>query len=96
MYVGGMGAKGKNFYNSLVRRYGYEQAAEEIQEAYLGGRRADAIAMVPDELIDELALVGPKERLADRIEPWKESGTTILIVSGPTRTSLEVLAELLA
>jgi F420-dependent oxidoreductase-like protein len=95
MYVGGMGAKGKNFYNSLVRRYGYEHAAEEIQNAYLAGRRNEAIAMVPDELVDELALIGPKERIAERIDVWKESGTDILIVSGPTRTSLQVLAELL-
>ncbi|MCU1345710.1 MAG: putative F420-dependent oxidoreductase [Acidimicrobiia bacterium] len=95
LYVGGMGAKGKNFYNTLVCRYGYEEAAGKIQAAYLEGRRAEAIAMVPDELVDELALVGPKERIAERIEPWKQSGTDLLIVSGPTRTSLTVLAELL-
>src|SRR6476619_3617898 len=63
LYVGGMGAKGKNFYNALVRRYGWDDAAEQIQELYLGGKQREAIAAVPDELVDALALVGPKERI---------------------------------
>src|SRR5881227_1598438 len=71
LYVGGMGAKGKNFYNALVRRYGWDDAAETIQELYLGGKQRDAIAAVPDELVDALALVGPKERIRERLEAWR-------------------------
>ena len=66
LYVGGMGAKGRNFYNALVRRYGWEDEAAQIQELYLAGRQREAIAAVPDALVDAVALVGPKERIADR------------------------------
>jgi F420-dependent oxidoreductase-like protein len=95
LYVGGMGAKGKNFYNSLVRRYGWEAEAERIQELYLGGGRRDAIAAVPDELVDALSLVGPKERIRDRLEAWRETPVTTLVVGSPQPEALEVLAELL-
>lgn len=94
MYVGGMGAKGKNFYNSLVRRYGFEEAADKVQDAYLDGKRAEAVGMVPDQLVDELALVGSKARIAEHIGAWEASGIDTLIVAAPTRTNLEVLAEL--
>src|SRR2546430_15520877 len=66
LYVGGMGAKGKNFYNSLVRRYGWEAEAERIQELYLGGQEREAVAAGPDKLVDECALVGPEEWKRDR------------------------------
>jgi F420-dependent oxidoreductase-like protein len=95
LYVGGMGAKGKNFYNALVRRYGWEDAAEEIQELYLAGRRRDAIAAVPDELVDAVALVGPKERIRDRLAAWQETPVTTLLVGSAQPESLELLAELL-
>jgi F420-dependent oxidoreductase-like protein len=65
LYVGGMGARGRNFYNSLVRRYGWEDAAERIQELYLGGQQREAIAAVPDELVDAVSLIGPKERIRE-------------------------------
>jgi F420-dependent oxidoreductase-like protein len=94
LYVGGMGAKGKNFYNSLVRRYGWEADAERIQELYLGGHQREAIAAVPDELVDALALVGPKERIAHRLAAWRETPVTTLIVGSPQPEALEVLAEL--
>jgi F420-dependent oxidoreductase-like protein len=94
LYVGGMGAKGKNFYNSLVRRYGWEAEADRIQELYLGGRQRDAIAAVPDELVDALSLVGPKERIRDRLEAWRETPVTTLVVGSPQPEALEVLAEL--
>ena len=94
LYVGGMGAKGKNFYNSLVRRYGWEAEAERIQELYLGGQQREAIAAVPDELVDALSLVGPKERIRDRLEAWRETPVTTLIVGSPQPQALEVLAEL--
>jgi F420-dependent oxidoreductase-like protein len=94
LYIGGMGAKGKNFYNALVRRYGWVDEAERIQELYLDGRQRDAIAAVPDELVDALALVGPKERIRDRLAAWRETPVTTLVVGSPQPEALEVLAEL--
>jgi F420-dependent oxidoreductase-like protein len=94
LYVGGMGAKGKNFYNSLISRYGWEAEAAEIQELYLGGRQREAIAAVPDELVDAVALVGPKERIRDRLDAWRETPVTTLIVGSPQPEALQVLAEL--
>ena len=94
LYVGGMGAKGKNFYNALMRRYGWEAEAERIQELYLGGRHRDAIAAVPDELVDAVALVGPKERIADRLAAWRETAVTTLIVGSPQPEALDVMAGL--
>jgi F420-dependent oxidoreductase-like protein len=94
LYVGGMGAKGRNFYNSLMRRYGWEAEAERIQELYLGGHQRDAIAAVPDELVDAVSLVGPKERIRDRLAAWRETPVTTLIVGSPQPEALQVLAEL--
>jgi alkanesulfonate monooxygenase SsuD/methylene tetrahydromethanopterin reductase-like flavin-dependent oxidoreductase (luciferase family) len=94
LYVGGMGAKGKNFYNALVRRYGWDEAAERVQELYLAGHKRDAAAAVPDGLVDALALVGPKERIRDRLEAWRETPVTTLVVGSPQPEALEVLAEL--
>jgi alkanesulfonate monooxygenase SsuD/methylene tetrahydromethanopterin reductase-like flavin-dependent oxidoreductase (luciferase family) len=94
LYVGGMGSKGKNFYNSLFRRYGYEREADEIQELYLGGKHRDAAAAVPDEFVDRVALVGPKERIRDRLDAWREAGVTTLLVGTPQVEALRVLAEL--
>jgi F420-dependent oxidoreductase-like protein len=95
LYVGGMGAKGRNFYNTLVSRYGYEREAAEIQELYLGGKKLEAIAAVPDALVDEVALVGPRERIADRLEAWKASPVTSLLVQTHDPAALRTLAELL-
>ena len=94
LYVGGMGAKGKNFYNALMRRYGWEAEAERIQELYLGGNQREAIQAVPDALVDAVALVGPKERIRDRLEAWRETPVTTLIVGSPQPEALQVLAEL--
>jgi F420-dependent oxidoreductase-like protein len=94
LYVGGMGARGKNFYNDLACRYGYEAAAKEIQDLYLDGKKAEATAAVPDELIDEVALIGPRERIADRLDAWKESGITTMIVGATQPEALQVMAEL--
>jgi F420-dependent oxidoreductase-like protein len=96
LYVGGMGSKGRNFYNSLVRRYGFEADAERIQELYLGGHHRDAIAAVPDELVDAVALVGPKERIRDRLAAWRETPVTTLIVGSPQPEALPAMAELVA
>jgi len=78
LYVGGMGAKGKNFYNDLARRYGYEEAAETIQDLYLAGKRHEAIQAVPDALVDAVALCGPKGRIKERLALWRESPATAL------------------
>jgi F420-dependent oxidoreductase-like protein len=94
LYVGGMGAKGKNFYNALVRRFGWEAEAERIQDLYLGGKKMEAIAAVPDELVDAVALLGPKERIRDRLAAWRETPVTTLIVNSPQPEAIRVLAEL--
>ena len=94
LYVGGMGAKGRNFYNALVRRYGWEEEAERIQELYLAGKQREAIAAVPDELVDAVSLVGPKERIAERLEAWRETPVTTLVLGTPQPEALQVLAEL--
>jgi F420-dependent oxidoreductase-like protein len=94
LYVGGMGARGSNFYNELARRFGYEAEAERIQDLYLAGKHRDAAAAVPDALVDELALVGPRARLADRLEAWRESGATTLLVSTRDVETLRAVAEL--
>jgi F420-dependent oxidoreductase-like protein len=80
LYIGGMGSRDRNFYKDLAVRYGYEEAAAAIQDAYLDGRRDDAAAAVPDALIDEIAVVGPLERILDRLEAWKASSVTTLIL----------------
>jgi F420-dependent oxidoreductase-like protein len=94
LYIGGMGARGKNFYNDLASRYGYEDEARLIQDLYLGGLQRDAAAAVPDAFVDEVALVGPKERLAERLEAWRESGATSLLVSTQQPEALRAIAEL--
>jgi F420-dependent oxidoreductase-like protein len=94
LYVGGMGAKGRNFYNALVRRYGWEAEAERIQDLYLGGHQREAIAAVPDELVDAVALIGPKERIRDRLEAWRETPVTTLVVGSPQPEAMRTLAEL--
>ena len=94
LYVGGMGARGKNFYNDLACRYGYEAAAKEIQDLYLDGKKAEAIAAVPDELVDEVTLLGPKERIADSLGAWKESGIGTMILGAAQPEALQLMAEL--
>jgi len=94
LYVGGMGAKGRNFYNSLVRRYGWEAEAEQVQELYLAGKQREAIAAVPDELVDAVSLVGPKERIAERLAAWRETPVTTLVLGTMQLEALQTLAEL--
>jgi len=94
LYVGGMGAKGRNFYNSLVRRYGWEEDAERIQELYLAGKQREAIAAVPDELVDAVSLIGPKERIAERLEAWRKTPVTTLVLGTTQPEALQTLAEL--
>jgi F420-dependent oxidoreductase-like protein len=74
LYIGGMGAKGKNFYNDYAARLGYGDVAQRIQELYLSGQKAEAEALVPNELLDAVSLVGPADRIKERLAPWKEAG----------------------
>jgi F420-dependent oxidoreductase-like protein len=94
LYVGGMGARGTNFYNNLACRYGYQSEAERIQKLYLDGKQREAIAAVPDGLIDEVALVGSRERIADRLGEWRESGASTLLVQTDDTDTLRMMAEL--
>lgn len=94
LYIGGMGAKGKNFYNDLACRYGYEEAAEKIQDNYIEGRKKEAIALVPDELVDEISLVGPRERIADRLSRWKDLPIGTLNITGLNIDTVRMMAEL--
>jgi alkanesulfonate monooxygenase SsuD/methylene tetrahydromethanopterin reductase-like flavin-dependent oxidoreductase (luciferase family) len=80
LYFGGMGARGQNFYNDVLRRYGYEQVAEQIQDAYLGGDREAAAAMVPAELVEGMSLVGDAGFVKDRVAAYREAGVTVLNV----------------
>jgi F420-dependent oxidoreductase-like protein len=93
LYFGGMGAKGTNFHANVAIRMGYEREVDQIQELYLGGKKDEAGAAVPRELIEELSLVGPPEKIRDDLAKWRESIVTTLIVSadGPT---LRTVAEL--
>ncbi|MFL6051522.1 MAG: LLM class F420-dependent oxidoreductase [Actinoallomurus sp.] len=81
LYIGGMGAKGRNFYNDLARRYGYEKEAEEIQDLYLDGKKDEAAAKVPYELLQKTSLIGSEGFVRDRIVALKESGVTTLNVA---------------
>ena len=81
LYVGGMGSKDKNFYNALVRRYGFEEAADEVQNLYLEGKKEEAAAALPAELIDMVSLCGPKERVKERLDVYREAGVGTLIMT---------------
>ena len=94
LYIGGMGARSKNFYNSYVRNFGYEGLAGQLQDLYLSGRKAEAQAAVPDELVDAVALVGPKERIAEQLSRWKASPVTTMLIGTNQVEALRVLAEL--
>jgi hypothetical protein len=82
LYIGGMGARGKNFYNNLAVRYGYGKEAAAIQDAYLDGRKQEAQALIPHELLEHVSLIGPKSFVAERVAVMKVSGVTTLNV-GP-------------
>lgn len=97
LYVGGMGARGKNFYNDYATRLGYGDAAKSVQDLFLGGKQREAVAAVPDGLVDDIALVGPRERIADRLAAWKDAAAkrhvTSLLASDASPEALRVLAE---
>ncbi len=97
LYIGGMGAKGKNFYNDYATRLGYGDAAEQIQDKYLAGEKLEAESLVPNELLDEVALVGPADRIRERLSRWKDAGSRgevgSMLVGAQDPAVLELLAE---
>ena len=96
-YIGGMGARDKNFYNDYCKKLGFEEAAVKIQDLFLDGKRAEAMAAVPDELVDAVALVGPKERIRDRLAAWKEAGDKkqvgAMLLGASSPEAMELVAE---
>ncbi len=97
LYIGGMGAQARNFYNDYAQRLGYERAAAEIQRLYLAGRPREAAARVPDQLVDDLALVGPPARIRDHLQRWQAAGRQhhvgTMLVQGASSDALRLLAE---
>ena len=93
-YIGGMGAKGKNFHTDLMARMGYEDEAHRIQDLFFEGRRDEAIAMVPTEFADEISLVGPKARIAERLDAWRKTPITTLLVGNRDTDTLRLIADL--
>ena len=93
LYIGGMGARGKNFYNDLACRYGFEADAKKIQDLYLDGKKAEAAAAVPNQLADEVSLVGPPDRIRARLAPWRESGVTTMICGVRQVEAMRTLVE---
>jgi F420-dependent oxidoreductase-like protein len=93
LYFGGMGARNRNFHADVPRRMGFEAEVERIQDLYLGGRKDEAAAAVPTRLVEQLALIGPPDKIRDDLEAWRESLVTTMLVSGDA-TTLRRVAEL--
>ncbi len=94
LYVGGMGSREKNFYNQIVQRYGFEDVAKTVQDLYLEGKKEEAAAALPDELIDMIALCGPADRVRERLEVYREAGVGTLGVTPMAFTREERLEQL--
>jgi alkanesulfonate monooxygenase SsuD/methylene tetrahydromethanopterin reductase-like flavin-dependent oxidoreductase (luciferase family) len=93
-YIGGMGAKKRNFHKELMSRMGFEAEANKIQELFFEGKRAEAVAAVPDQFADEISLVGPLDRIRDRLAAWRETPVTTLLVATQDKAQLRTMAEL--
>ncbi|MDP1820684.1 MAG: LLM class F420-dependent oxidoreductase [Acidimicrobiales bacterium] len=93
LYIGGMGAKDRNFHKDVFARLGYEEACQKIQEAYLAGRKDEAASHVPTGMVEDVYLIGPKAKVRDDLERWRETCVTTILVSGPS-FMLEEIAEL--
>jgi len=93
-YIGGMGAKKRNFHTELMGRMGFEAEANKIQDLFMEGKRAEAIAAVPDQFADEVSLCGPRERVIERIQAWEETPVTSLLVASPEIETLRKMAEI--
>jgi hypothetical protein len=97
LYIGGMGARDKNFYNDYAKALGFEDAAVKIQDLYLAGKKEEAMAAVPDELVDAVHLVGPAERIKERLKVWKEAGASghvgSMLIGAGQPEALELIAN---
>ncbi len=93
LYIGGMGAKGKNFYYDLVCRFGFDEAADSIQDLYLQGRKGEAMMAVPDALVDAVALVGSRARIRDRLQLWRDCPITTLNITAFSLDAVRFMAE---
>ncbi len=93
-YIGGMGSKKRNFHMELMSRMGFEAEAAKIQELFFEGKRAEAVACVPDQFADEISLVGPIDRIRDRLAAWRETPVTTLLMASQDPSELRTLAEL--
>ncbi|MDQ6841582.1 MAG: LLM class F420-dependent oxidoreductase [Actinomycetota bacterium] len=96
LYIGGMGSRAQNFYNQLVQRYGFEEAAEKIQDLYLEGRKDDAAAAIPDELVDMVSLCGPRDVVRDRLSAFRDAGVGTLMITPMAFTLAERIEQLRA
>jgi F420-dependent oxidoreductase-like protein len=94
LYVGGMGAREMNFHFDVFCRLGYEAVATKIQDLYLDGQKDEAVAAVPREMVEEIALIGPKEKIRDDLEAWKASRVTTMLLGAHDPNVLRVMAEL--
>jgi F420-dependent oxidoreductase-like protein len=94
LYVGGMGARGRNFYNTLVQRYGFEAEAKVIQDLYLDGKKKEAEAAVPQELLELTSLIGPEGYIKERLAAYKESGVTLLNIAPLGRDQVDIVATI--
>ncbi len=92
-YIGGMGAKSKNFHTELMARMGFEEDAFKIQDLFFEGKRDEAIMAVPDEFADEISLSGPRERIAERLEAWRKTPVTTLLIGGADPDTMRFLAD---
>ncbi len=97
LYIGGMGARAKNYYNDVAIKLGYEAEAKTIQDLYLDGKKIEAAAAVPDKLIDEISLCGPAERIRDRLGAWKDAAKSghlgTMVLKGASVEDMRVVAE---
>ncbi|MAI27877.1 MAG: LLM class F420-dependent oxidoreductase [Myxococcota bacterium] len=93
-YIGGMGAKKRNFHTELMGRMGFEAEANQIQDLFMEGKRAEAIAAVPDQFADEVSLCGPRDRVKERLQAWEETPVTSLLVAGLDAETMRTMAEL--
>ena len=96
LYIGGMGSRKQNFYNQLVQRYGFEDAARKVQDLYLDGKKDEAAAALPDELIDLVTLCGPRDAVRDRLAAFRDAGVGTLTITPMALTTDERIEQLRA
>jgi alkanesulfonate monooxygenase SsuD/methylene tetrahydromethanopterin reductase-like flavin-dependent oxidoreductase (luciferase family) len=94
-YIGGMGAESTNFHKRLFERMGYADEADQIQKLFFEGKRDEAARVIPDELADAMTLVGPKDRIRDRVQAWRDSKVTTLLIATTEEQHLRDVAELI-